>query len=302
MSNIAKKLKLKSSWQLCVMMLPPVLFLVVFNYIPMVGFVIAFQDYMPTKGFFGSPWIGLEHFRYLFKLPDVYQVAKNTVIIALFKIIVTQSLALFVALLLHELRSKLFKGVVQSLFLFPYFLSWVILGGIFIDVLSERGAYGALMNMIGQPPAFLLGDPNFFRPTMIITHAWKDFGYTMVILVAALSSIDPNLYEAAAIDGANRWKRLLHVTLPGIMPTIILLVVLAVGGILNAGFEQILMMYNSLVYKTGDIVDTLVYRLGFESGQYSLATAVGLIKSIIGLTLILLSNWMAGKFANYRVL
>jgi putative aldouronate transport system permease protein len=296
------RLKLRSTWQLHAMILPAIAMLAVFAYIPMVGIVIAFQKYLPTKGFFGSPWVGMDNFRYLLTLPNVYEVVSNTLVIAVLKIIGTQLFAIIIALLLNEVRVRFFKNMSQSILLFPHFLSWVILGSMFIDVFSVKGIINQAIQWFGvQESIFFLGDPEWFRVFIVSSHIWKEFGYTMIIYMAALTSIDTSLYESAKIDGANRWKQAVHITLPGIAPIIILLATLSLGTVFNAGFEQLFMMYNPLVYSTGDIIDTFVYRIGFESAQYSLATAVGLFKSAIGFALIILSNWMAGRFANYRI-
>lgn len=294
--------KFNQTWQLHLMLFPAMIVIVIFSYIPMIGVVMAFQDFMPTKGFFGSEWVGLSHFKYLTKLPDVSIVVRNTLIIAIFKIVLTLLVALIFALLVNEVRNKFFYRATQTILLFPYFLSWVILGGIFIDILSRNGAINTILNnIIDVEPIFFLGDPKWFRLIVIVSHIWKDMGYTMVIFLAAITAIDPSLYESAKIDGANKWQQTTHITLPGITPMIVLLATLALGGILNAGFDQIFVLYNPLVYETGDIIDTYVYRLGFISAQYSLATAVGLFKSIVGFFLIVLSYWLAGKYANYRI-
>jgi putative aldouronate transport system permease protein len=269
----------------------------------MFGVVIAFQDFLPTKGFFGSPFIGWERFRYLFTLPDFFTVVANTLIIAVCKIVFTQIMALLMALIINELRFSWFRKSAQTIGLFPYFLSWVVLGGIFIDLFSVNGAINVILTHFGLDEAvFFLGDPNWYRFFLITTDVWKNYGYTMVILFAALSSIDPTLYESAVMDGANRFRQIIHITIPSIVPTIILLLVLALGGVLNAGFDQVFVTYNPLVYSSGDIIDTLVYRLGFEQGQYSLATAAGIFKSIVGFTLIVSSNKLAHKLVGYQVI
>lgn len=295
------KSKLRQTWPLHLMLLAPMVMVAIFNYAPMVGVTIAFQDYMPTKGFFGSQWVGLEHFQYLMKLPDVPQAIRNTLEISAVKLVMTMFVSLVFALLINELRCRPFKRVAQSVLLFPYFMSWVVLGGIVIDVFQQTGAVNDILRALGLQEGSFLVEKNTFRNLLYGTHVWKDMGYNMVIFLAAVTSIDPALYESATIDGANRWHQTFHITLPSIAPMIVLLFTLALGGILNAGFDQIFVLYSTPVYPVADILDTYVYRLGFQSAQYSLATAVGLFKSAVGFVLIVVSYWMADRLAGYRI-
>lgn len=283
------------------MLLPVVAVAIVFAYVPMVGIVIAFQDYLPTKGFFGSQWIGLEHFQYLAKLPDVGQVVRNTLEISIGKIIFTLTTSLVFALMINEVQGRRFQRVSQSVLLFPYFISWVVLAGIIIDLFSQNGIINSALERVGIAKLQVLVDPRNFRYLLFGSHVWKEMGYNMVIFLAAMTSIDPTLYESAVIDGANRWKQTTHITLPSIAPMIVLLLTLALGGVLNAGFDQIFVLYSTPVYSTADILDTYVYRLGFLSAQYSLATAVGLLKSVVGFFLIIISYFLADRFAGYRI-
>lgn len=302
MHRFYKKAKLNLTWPLHVMMIPPIIMLVIFCYVPMVGIIIAFQDFMPTKGFFGSPWIGLERFEYLFLIPDIKDVIRNTLTISVEKIITAISCGLLFALLLNEIKNKLLNRFFQATMLFPWFISWVILGNIFLDVFSTNGAANDIITTIfGVESIPFLRNNTWFRIMLIGTNMWKDMGYNMVIFSAVISGIDPNLYEAAIIDGANKFKQCIHVTLPSLKPTIILLLTLALGGVLSAGFDQILVMYNSNVMDTADIIDTYIYRLGLLDAQYSLATAVGLFKSVVGLICIGASYYLAKRFANYRI-
>lgn len=278
------------------------LFVFVFNYIPMGGIILAFKDYKPGLGIIGSPWVGLEHFIYLVNTPEFWSVLANTLVIALQKIIWGIIVPLTFALLLNEVRSKLFMKTVQTVTFIPYFLSWVVLGGILIEFLSMNGGMlNSLLNVLGLPSVNFLGDPNAFVPTVIVSDIWKGLGYNAVIYLAALTGVDPTLYEAAAIDGAGRWKQTLHVTLPSIAPIIALMTILSLGNVLNAGFDQIFNLYNPAVYKTGDVIDTFVYRLGMENYQYSLSTAVGLFKSVVSGILIVVSYKLADRYAGYRV-
>jgi putative aldouronate transport system permease protein len=300
--DFIKKTKLRFTWQLHVMLIPAVIIVIIFSYVPMVGVTIAFQDFMPGRGFFGSPWVGLERFEYLMKLPDMYKIIRNTVLISVLKIVTILGFSLFMALLLNEVVLNWFKRLTQTVFLFPFFLSWVILGGIFVDVFSMESSFSVfIFKLFRIEPILFLGKGGWFRAILIFTNVWKDMGYNMVIFLAALTNIDPSLYESATIDGANRPQQLWHITLPSITPMVALLACLAIGGILNAGFDQVFVMYNPLVYEYVDIIDTYVYRLGLVSAQYSLATAVGLFKSAIGFFLIVTSYWMAGKYAGYRL-
>lgn len=292
---------IKRNWVLYVMLLPAVIIVFIFSYIPIYGIIIAFQDYQPIHGFWGSPVIGLKWFRTLFRMPDFIQILNNTVVIALLKMTLNQFIAILFALLLNELKGKSYKRIIQTLTYLPYFLSWVVIGGVFITILSVDGAFNSVLESIGVGRIFFLGSNKWFRPTVIITDIWKNFGWNSILYISALSGINEELYESAVIDGATRWKQTLHVTLPGILSTIILLACLNLGGILNAGFEQILVMYNAAVYETGDILDTFLYRTGLVDAQFSLATALGLMKSLVGFTLILISYKMAEKLANYQI-
>jgi len=286
---------------LYLMVLPAAALVFIFNYIPMYGIVIAFQDYQPIHGFSGSPFAGLQWFRAMFSMPDSGQIFYNTLFIALLKIIFGQLAPITFALLLNEIAVKSYKRTIQTLTYLPHFLSWVMIGGIFIDLLSTKGIINHFLNTMGVESIFFLGSNKWFRFTLVVTDVWKGFGWGTILYLAALSGIDPNLYEAAVVDGANRVRRMWHITLPGIVPTVVLLATLSLRGILDAGFEQVFMLYNPAVYRTGDIIDTFVYRIGLIDAQYSLATAVGLLKSVIGLFLIALSYRLAARFANYRI-
>jgi len=283
------------------MLLPGIVILFVFATLPLIGIIMSFQNYVPAKGFFRSEWVGLEHFRRMLEMPDSYQILQNTLIIAISKMILAIIVPVLFSLLLNELRAKSYKRVVQTVVYMPHFLSWVILGGIFISMLSVDGIVNQMLKMFGIEPIMFLGSNTWFRPIIIITDTWKSFGFGTIIYLAALTAVDPNLYEAAAIDGANRFRRCLHVTLPAIVPTIILLSTLSLGNILNAGFDQIYNMYNPIVFKTGDIIDTYVFRMGLESLQFSFGAAVGLLKSLVSALLIFLSYFLARKFSNYRI-
>lgn len=297
-----KSMKLKHTWQLHLMVLPGLVFLAIFSYAPMVGISIAFQDFNPTKGFFGSPWVGLDNFRFMVELPDTLIILKNTLIIAGFKIVLGFFAPIIFALLLNEAKNYKIKRSVQTMVYFPHFLSWIILGGMFVDIFSLKGgAINQIIGFFGIDPIFFLGDKYWFRIIIIVTDVWKEFGFGTIIYLAALAGINPELYEAAVIDGANRWKQTIHITLPGIVSVAVLLATLSIGNVLNAGFDQIFNLYNPLVLDTADIIDTWVFRMGILQAQYGLSTAVGLLKSIIGLVLITTSYKLAARYANYRI-
>jgi putative aldouronate transport system permease protein len=295
------RIYMRMAWPLYVMVVPALLFLAVFSYFPMYGVIIAFQNYNPALGFIKSPWVGLANFRFMLALPDFWQITANTLIIAVLKIVTVQVFAICFALMLNEVKHTFFKRSVQTLTYLPHFLSWVVLAGILIDMLSTTGLVNRAIMTLGFQPIVFLGSNTWFRPVIIVSNMWQTVGWSAIIYLAALMSIDPQLHEAAAIDGASRLGRVRHVTLPGIAGTIVLLAVLALGSVLNAGFEQILNLYNPVVYPTGDILDTYVYRAGLISAQFSLAGAVGLAKSVVSLVLIVIAWKMADKYAGYRL-
>lgn len=283
------------------MVLPGFVWLFLFSIVPMVGIVMAFQDYNPGLGYWHSEWIGLENFRYLFSMSDAWQVMANTVMIAVAKMILNLIVPLTFAILLNELTNVRYKKIVQTIVYLPHFLSWVILASIIINIFGYNGVINAVGGVFGAKPRVWMQDASIFRQLVIGTDVWKEFGYNAVIFLAALTGINPNLYEAAAIDGAGRWKSIWHITLPGLIPTIVLLGVLGLGSVLNAGFDQVFNLYNKLVYSTGDILDTWVYRMGLVDLQFSLATTAGLLKSVVSFVLIVVSYVTAYKVADYRV-
>ncbi len=273
-----------------------------FCYGPMLGIVMAFERFVPNKGFLHSPWVGLANFRYMFLMPGFLQVLWNTLFIAILKISLGILVPLVFALLINEVVSVGLRRTIQTMVYLPHFLSWAILSGILVEILSpSTGILNLALGAFGLKGIFFLGDPRVFPFTMVGTHVWKEFGFGTVIYFAAISGIDPTLYEAATMDGANRWRQIVHVTLPCISSTIIILTVLSLGNVLNAGFEQIFNLYSPIVYRTGDIIDTLVYRIGLESYQYSLAAAIGLFKSVVSFLLITASYVLARRFADYRI-
>lgn len=293
----------RREFPLHMMMMPGVIALVIFSYLPMCGIIIAFQSFNPAKGLFGAnPFIGLENFRYVFSLPNIWRVFFNTLGIAVAKIIIGTLVPICVALMLNECRLMAFKRTVQTFIYFPYFISWIILGGILLDILSpSNGIVNEVIKLFGKEPIYFLGDNRYFPGTLVISDVWRNFGYNSVVYLAAITGIDMALYEAASIDGAGRWKQTVHVTLPGMSTIIILMMILNLGNLLNAGFEQVFNLYSAQVYESGDIIDTLVYRLGLEQAKFGPSTAVGLLKSVISLLLISSTYYIAYKKFDYKV-
>ncbi|WP_397351726.1 ABC transporter permease [Paenibacillus xylanexedens] len=289
-------------WQLYLMLSPAVLLVLVFVYMPLGGLVMAFQDYKPYLGITGSEWVGMEHFKFLFEYPDSVQVIWNTLRIAVLKLVFGFISTMGFALLINEVRRKVLRSTVQTFVFLPHFLSWVVLGGIFIELLNpDSGLVNQALQALGLNPIFFLGDNNWFLFTVVSSEVWKEFGYGSIIFLAAIVGINPALYEAAQIDGAGKWKQMLHITLPSLIPTIAVVLTLSLSQILNAGFDQIFNLYNPLVYEKGDIIDTFVYRIGLIDGNYSFSTAIGLFKSIVSLILILGAYRIAYKVANYKI-
>lgn len=284
-----------------VMAVPALLWLLLFNIVPMFGIVMAFQDFNPAQGYFGSTWVGLENFKYLFTLGDSKRVIVNTLIIATSKVVLNLIIPLLFALLLNELQNMRYKKLVQTVVYLPHFLSWVILASIILGIFGYRGVVNSVTAMFGKEPVIWFSEESCFRQLLVGTEVWKEFGFNAVIFLAALTGVNPNLYEAAAIDGCGKLKSIWHITLPGIMGTVVLMGVLGLGNVLNAGFDQVFNLYSPLVYSTGDIIDTWVYRMGLIDVQFSLATTAGLFKSVISFILIVGSYLLAYKVADYKI-
>ncbi|MDR1559565.1 MAG: ABC transporter permease subunit [Clostridiales bacterium] len=287
---------------LYIMLIPGIIFVLIYSYGSMLGVVVAFQKFVPTKGLFGSEWIGFDNFKNLFTMPNIGEVIRNTIVISLGKMAGGIIVPVLFALLLNEIKNQGVKRTFQTLVYIPNFLSWVILAGLFVDILSpSTGIVNQFLGMFGVGPVFFLGDKTAYPITMVVTEIWKGFGFGSVIYLAALTGIDPSLYESAEIDGAGRWKQTLYITLPGIMTTIVLMTVLSMANILNGGFDQIYNTYSPAVYTTGDILDTFVYRLGIQNAQFALSTAAGLFKSVVSFVFIVVSYYLADKVAGYRI-
>jgi putative aldouronate transport system permease protein len=295
----------RSVWQqvwrmrvLYLMALPGLLWFAIFKYGPMWGVMTAFQDYSPFLGMLGSPWVGWKHFQELFARPDFWILLKNTLILGVLSLVIYFPFTIVLALLLNELRNRVFREALQTVFYAPYFVSWVVIAGITILTFSSaQGIFSRLLASDAGQPFMLLNKPEYFRLTVILQQIWKDAGWGSVIFLAALSGIDQQLYEAAVIDGASRWKQLWHITLVGLRPTIVIILIMRLGSFLDVGFEQIYTLINNnpLLYRVGDVFDTFAFRKGIQEGMFSYATTVSLFKSVIAFVLVLGANWLAKK-------
>jgi putative aldouronate transport system permease protein len=293
----------RRNWMLHLMLSLPLIILFVYAYLPLFGLTIAFQRFIPSRGIFGKQtWVGWRNFQFLFQMPEFKDALRNTFTIAFFKLTLTMITAIFFAILINEIRNHYIKRVVQTVVYLPHFISWVILASVFIDILSpSEGIVNQIIMFFGGKSIFFLGSNKWFQPTMVITDIWKEFGFGTIVYLAAITSIDPGLYEAAIVDGANKFQQIWHITLPGMAGIITLMALLNIGGILNGNFDQIYNMYSPQVYRTGDILDTLVYRVGLVDYNFSLATAVGLFRSVISLVLISAAYYSAYKITDYRI-
>ena len=283
------------------MLIPGVTFLIIFSYLPMFGLVMAFQDFTPLRSFKNSPWVGLKNFRDMLALPTFWNVVGNTLSISIAKIILRLLVPLILALLLNEVVHHKFMRMAQTVFFLPYFLSWAVMGGVLRNLFQYDGMVNELLGRIGIDPIMFLGSNTWFPIIIILSDVWKDMGYNMIIFLAAITGVDPALNESAALVGANRWQQIWHITLPTIRPIVVMLLVLSLGSVLSAGMEQIMLLYNPMVYKSSDIIDTLVYRLGLVNHQWSLSTAVGMMKSVVSFILVVISYRIASKHFDYQV-
>ena len=292
-----KKDVIRDKW-LYLLVLPGIVFLLVFRYIPIFGNIIAFMDFNPYN-MWDSKWVGLKHFITLFNKPAFLLTFKNTLVISLLKMIIGFPIPIILSLMMNEMRNLKFKKVSQTLLYLPHFISWVVLSGLIMNMLDpDTGIITSLIEMITGNRIQVLSDKQAFVPMLIVTDVYKNMGWGTIIYFAALSGVDPQLYEAAEIDGARKWKQMIHITLPSIMPTIIIQLILSCNNIVNAGFDQIFMLYSALVYDVADIIDTYVYRIGIQKADYSFSTAANMFKSIIALVMILIVNTVAKKTGN----
>jgi putative aldouronate transport system permease protein len=303
-----KKVRQQTGWHrlikeryLWLMALPGIVYFLLYKYIPMLGIVIAFQKYIPSKGFLQSDWVGLDNFQRIFDSPEIGRYFMNTVIISFYQIVFAFTVPIVIAILLNELKFEFFKKIVQTMLYLPHFLSWVVVAGIFYLLFQSDGQVNHLLASWGMQPINILSNEDNFRGMLVLQVIWKESGWGTIIYLAALTGIDPELYEAAKIDGAGRLKQIVHVTLPGIRSTIIILFILRLGTVLDVGFEQVYLMLNSTVSEVGEVLDTYVYRMGVVNGNFSFTTAVGLLKGIVGMILIVGANKIARTFGEKGV-
>lgn len=300
--------RFKRELPLYLMILVPVIFALVYNYFPLVGYMMAFVDYTPSsKGFlyavFHSKFIGFDTFKMIFTAPDTFQVIFNTLFISVLKWMAKIFVPLIFALLLNEVTKKWFGKMALTITYIPFFLSWVVLGNILLTFFSPQdGTFNQVLTSLGLPTTYFFGTPNQFPFAVVLSDLWQQIGYNTIIYLAALTSVDVGMYEAASVDGAGRLKQMLYLTLPSITPIVILVAILGLGNILNAGQDQILNLYSPAVYSTGDVIDTYAFRMGIQNGLFSIATAVGLFKSVVTFIMISLSYLIANKFTNYKVI
>jgi putative aldouronate transport system permease protein len=282
-------------------MTPGLLYYVVFRYIPIYGVTIAFKDFYFLRGIFGSPWVGFKHFEYMLSTPSFRQVFSNTLVLGLLKLLIGFPIPIIFALLLNELMQFRFKKFVQTVSYLPHFLSWVVLGGIFFQFFSVNGPINAVLKAFGSDGVRFLTDPHAFRVVLVSTYVWKIMGWNSIVFLAAISSINPELYEAATIDGAGRFAKMRHVTVPSIAPVVTVMFILAAGQIIRDDFDQIFNLYNPSVYRTADVISTYVYRQGLEQLNFSYATAVDLFKNAIALVLVWTTNRISKRVNEYGI-
>ncbi|WP_237566369.1 MULTISPECIES: ABC transporter permease [Paenibacillus] len=287
------------------MVIPAIIMIIIFSYIPMWGVLTAFQDYSPAKGFLGSEWVGFKHFRMFFNAPEFWQIMRNTIVISFLKLFIAFPAPIILALMLNEVKNAAFKRFVQTVSYLPHFISWVIVSGFVISLLSvDNGSMNILLqklNLIDEPVHWL-SIPEYFWGILITSGIWKDIGFGAIVYLAAIAGVDPSMYEAASIDGAGRMRKLVSITIPSIAPVIIIFLILQVGQILNAGFEEILLLTNQgqnvVLRPVSETIDTYVYRVGIENYRFSYATAAGLFKGLISVGLLVIANWIARKLGD----
>lgn len=282
--------------QLYLMLLPMMLFFLFFSYKPLPSLVIAFKDYSPFQGIWGSPWVGLEYFKEFFQSPFAFRVIRNTLVISLTSLILVFPLPIVFALLLNELKARRFRKVVQTVSYVPYFISIVVVCGLVTNFLSPTtGVINVLLEKMGMDSVYFLSNPKYFLPVYILMEMWRGTGYGSIVYISALSSIPSDLYEAATVDGAGRWKQILHITLPCLRPTIIIMLLIRLGGILNVSYESIILLYNPGIYESADVISTYVYRTGLMEGRYDYATAIGLVNAVVAFILVTMANKLSNK-------
>ncbi|WP_426254150.1 ABC transporter permease [Paenibacillus pabuli] len=275
---------------------PGILYFFIFKYVPLFGSVIAFQNYNIFKGITGSDWVGLEHFQKMFSHYDFLRILNNTLLLGLYDLVIAFPVPILLAILLNEVRMIVFKRLLQTIVYMPHFLSWVVISGIFMGIFSmDAGVVNKALGFLGMQPIYFLGEDSYIRSILIGSGIWRDSGYGTIIFLAAIAGINPDLYEAAEVDGAGRLKQIWSITLPSLLPTIMILLLLHIGKFLDLGFERVFVFLNPLNLESGEILDTYIYKAGLLSQQYSYTTAIGLFKSVVGLMLILLGNFFSKK-------
>ena len=278
------------------MILPVMCWYLLFRYGPLYGITLAFKDFQLLRGITGSPWVGLANYKRLFGSYDFKNVFTNTLVIAGLNFLFGFPAPILLALMLNELRAQKFKRVAQSLSYLPHFISWVILTGIFMELLSpSRGPVNTLLKAVGLQPVYFLGDARYFRGTLVVTNIWKTIGWNSIVYLAALGGVNEELYDAARVDGCGRWARIWHVTLPGIIPTIMIMLIMRIGQVLTVGQEKILLLYNPATYKTADVISTYIYRKGLQDFDWSYSSAVGLFNSAVNFAFLIAANWISRK-------
>ena len=291
--------RMQRQWQLYLFLLLPVACVVIFNYVPMYGIVLAFKNYRPNKGILGSPWVGMKYFNQFFNSPSFLLLLKNTLILSLYSLLASLPVPILLALCLNEVRIPWFKKTVQMVTYAPYFISTVVMVGMLIQLMNIRtGFFNHLIQIFGGTPVDFMAIPSLFRTIYVFSGVWQGMGYSAVIYIAALSNVDPQLYEAAIIDGANRLQKIIHIDIPAILPTIVLMLIMSLGNVMSIGAEKVYLMQNNLNLSTSEIISTYVYKIGLINGQFSLSTAVGLFNSVINFVLIVIVNTIARRLGD----
>lgn len=290
--------KIRTDWELYLMVLPVVAFYAIFMYYPMYGALIAFQDYVPGNGFFSGPWVGLKHFADFITSADFVRLVRNTLSISITTLIVSFPAPIILALLINEIRQNAFKRTVQSLTYLPHFISLVVVCGMIKAFVGNDGVITNLLEPIRGTNTDMLTDPDLYVPIHVLSGIWQEVGWGSIIYLSALSGIDQQLYEATAIDGAGKMRQLIHVTIPGILPTVVIMLIMKIGGLLSVGYEKIILLYNPLIYSKADVISSYIYRMGFEGQQWSYTTAIGIFNSVINFSLLMLANFVSKKLTD----
>ena len=286
---------IKREKMLYIMMLPVMIYFIIYHYIPMLGIVIAFKNYSPVAGIIDSPWVGLMYFENLFQSPDFFLVLKNTVIISLYRLMFGFTAPIILSLLINEIGNTKYKKIIQTISYLPHFLSWVIVAGLISTMLSVDGPINTLLGLFGIEKQQMLTNSSMFRGILVVTGIWKEVGWGTLFYLAAIAGINSELYEAARIDGASRWKQTLYITLPSIKGVVVILLIMQAGTVMNAGYEQVLLLQNPMVRNVSEILDTYIYKTGLQNSNYSFATAVGFFKCVVNMILILTTNLISNR-------